>query len=151
MSRPQKRKERPVPPAEEPFAGMLPGQEAEGGGLSGLEEFFDFVDDFRASPEFLKREKEKARVLRNSPWWKNRRASGKCHYCGRTFPPGELTMDHLVPLARGGQSTKGNIVPCCKECNTKKRSLLPVEWQEYLAHLSGETPPPPTPEGDSHD
>ncbi len=133
-------------------ASPLPGGESEGGALSGLEEFFDFVDDFRASPEFLKREKEKARVLRNSPWWKNRRASGKCHYCGRVFPPSELTMDHLVPLARGGQSTKGNIVPCCKECNNKKRSLLPVEWEEYLAHLSGKNPPtPPAPEGDSHD
>ncbi len=138
---------RPIP------APLLPGEEeSEGGALSGLEEFFDFVDDFRASPEFLKREKEKARILRNSPWWKNRRASGKCYYCGRVFPPSELTMDHLVPLARGGQSTKGNIVPCCKECNNKKRSLLPVEWQEYLAHLSGKNPPtPPAPEGDSHD
>ncbi len=142
------------PPLPHPSsaASPLPGGESEGGALSGLEEFFDFVDDFRASPEFLKREKEKARVLRNSPWWKNRRASGKCHYCGRVFPPSELTMDHLVPLARGGQSTKGNIVPCCKECNNKKRSLLPVEWEEYLAHLSGKNPPtPPAPEGDSHD
>lgn len=104
--------------------------------LEGLEEFTDFVDDFRADASFIRQEKEKARQLRNSQWWKNRRANGVCHYCGRHFSPSELTMDHLVPIARGGHSTKGNIVPCCKECNTKKNTLLPVEWQEYLDTLS---------------
>jgi len=43
-------------------------------------------------------------------------------------PPGELTMDHIVPVARGGRSTRGNIVPCCKECNIRKKQLLPMEW-----------------------
>jgi hypothetical protein len=34
-------------------------------------------------------------------------------------------------------SRKGNVVPCCKNCNTKKKYLLPVEWQDYLDHLGG--------------
>jgi 5-methylcytosine-specific restriction enzyme A len=38
-----------------------------------------------------------------------------------------LTMDHLVPLARGGRSTKGNVVPCCKACNPTKRHWTPAE------------------------
>lgn len=103
--------------------------------LSGLEEFTEFVDDFREESAVIKREREKARELRESPWWKNRRGAGICYYCGRKFPPAALTMDHIVPLARGGRSTKGNIVPCCKECNTKKSTLLPIEWQEYLERL----------------
>lgn len=106
-----------------------------------LAEFLDFQDDFRADPAFVKREKAKAQELRNSQWWKNLRASGKCHYCGRIFPPKELTMDHIVPIARGGRSTHGNIVPACKECNAKKRYLLPSEWQEYLEHLAKPQPP----------
>jgi 5-methylcytosine-specific restriction endonuclease McrA len=44
-------------------------------------------------------------------------------------------MDHVVPLGRGGASTRGNVVPSCKACNTKKRHLLPVEWQDYLDSL----------------
>ena len=36
-------------------------------------------------------------------------------------------MDHVVPVSRGGKSTKGNIVPCCKECNNAKKYLTPVE------------------------
>jgi 5-methylcytosine-specific restriction protein A len=44
----------------------------------------------------------------------------------------ELTMDHIVPIARGGRSTKGNVVPACKSCNTKKKQLLPMEWEDYL-------------------
>ena len=79
------------------------------------------------------REKEKARALRSTRWWKNRLAAGRCHWCGGIFPPDELTMDHIVPLVRGGQSSRGNVVATCKECNNRKKYLLPLEWEEYLA------------------
>jgi 5-methylcytosine-specific restriction endonuclease McrA len=36
-------------------------------------------------------------------------------------------MDHVVPLARGGRSTKGNSVVCCKDCNNKKKYFTPVD------------------------
>jgi 5-methylcytosine-specific restriction endonuclease McrA len=80
----------------------------------------------------LKRERAKARELRDSQWWKRRLAKGVCHYCGRKALPGELTMDHIVPVSRGGKTTKGNVVACCKACNTAKKQLLPMEWEEYL-------------------
>jgi 5-methylcytosine-specific restriction endonuclease McrA len=73
----------------------------------------------------LKRERRKARELRESQWWKRRVAKGKCHYCGSATPPKALTMDHIVPISRGG-------MPCCKTCNTTKKQLLPMEWEEYL-------------------
>ncbi|MFU8855771.1 MAG: HNH endonuclease [Deferrisomatales bacterium] len=92
---------------------------------------------FAAADEVdLAREKAKARELRQSQWWKRRRSSGRCHYCGCAVPPRELTMDHVVPLIRGGKSVKGNVVPCCHECNAKKRYLLPLEWEEYLEKLA---------------
>ena len=80
----------------------------------------------------IKREKEKARALRKSRWWQQKLSRGECRYCGRRFPSGELTMDHVVPLIRGGKTTKGNAAPVCKECNTKKKYLLPMEWEAYL-------------------
>lgn len=88
------------------------------------------------SDEEIKREREKARELRQSRWWKNRVARGTCHWCGRTFHPSELSMDHIVPVIRGGKSTRGNVVPSCKDCNNKKKHMLPIEWEEYLNTLS---------------
>lgn len=41
-------------------------------------------------------------------------------------------MDHIVPIVRGGKSTKGNVVPACKECNAKKKYQLLMEWEDYI-------------------
>ena len=80
----------------------------------------------------MRREKERARELRRSRWWQTVIARGLCHWCGGTFPREELTMDHVVPVSRGGKSQRGNVVPACKECNNRKKYLLPVEWDEWL-------------------
>jgi 5-methylcytosine-specific restriction endonuclease McrA len=97
-------------------------------------------DDFFMSADdaHIKREKAKARDLRESQWWKRKRSSGICYYCGGKFRPAELTMDHLVPIARGGRSVQGNVVPACKDCNSKKKYLLPTEWEEYLRTIKEE-------------
>jgi 5-methylcytosine-specific restriction endonuclease McrA len=83
------------------------------------------------SPEEISRERSKARELRASQWWKRKKAQGICHYCGGKFKPSDLTMDHIVPLIRGGRSTKGNVATCCKECNNKKKHRLLMEWEDY--------------------
>ena len=95
-------------------------------------------DEFllEADEDVLRRERNKARVLKQSQWWKNKRASGFCHYCLGQFKARELTMDHVVPIIRGGKSTKSNVVPCCRACNVQKQNLLPSEWQEYLEKLA---------------
>jgi len=79
--------------------------------------------------EAIHREKQKGRLLRATPWWKQKLNQGKCYYCHQSFKPSELTMDHIVPLARGGRSVRGNVVPACKPCNNAKRSQLPMEWE----------------------
>jgi len=96
------------------------------------------MSDFYApvDPTVLKREKAKAREIRQSQWWKRRIAAGICFYCHRRVGHRALTMDHRVPLGRGGRSTQGNVVPACKSCNTKKQSLLPIEWEEYVQSLA---------------
>jgi len=82
---------------------------------------------FEADPVHMAREREKARALRKSAWWQRRVQRGVCAYCGRKVGAGELTMDHVVPVARGGRSVKGNVVAACKECNNRKRHLTPAE------------------------
>ena len=79
------------------------------------------------SEERFRKEKSKGRKLRQSQWWKEKIAKGTCHYCGGKFSPANLTMDHIVPIARGGKSTKGNVVPSCKKCNTTKKYYTPAE------------------------
>ncbi|MEC4676238.1 MAG: HNH endonuclease [Nitrospirota bacterium] len=86
--------------------------------------------------EELRRERARAREIRKSQWWKRKLAGGRCYYCKKEFRPGELTMDHIVPLIRGGKTTKGNTVPACKECNNKKKSMLPLEWEDYMEKLT---------------
>jgi len=88
------------------------------------------------SPEAIRREKEKARALRKSQWWQRKLARGECYYCRGNFAPEDLTMDHIVPLVRGGRSTRGNLAPACKACNSRKKYLLPMEWEEYLKGLT---------------
>lgn len=80
-----------------------------------------------SDPAHVARERERARKLRGSAWWKRRLQRGICAYCEQPFPAKELTMDHVVPVARGGRSTKGNVVPCCKPCNNQKKLMTPAE------------------------
>lgn len=95
-----------------------------------MDPFYPYVDEAA-----LKKERAKARTIRAGQWWKRKRSTGICHYCQHPFPPKELTMDHVIPLARGGRSEKYNLVPCCKDCNTKKRQMLPSEWESYMETL----------------
>lgn len=89
--------------------------------------------DWHLENEDIERERRKARELRATEWWKRRCAKGVCGYCGQATPAGELTMDHIVPLSRGGKSTKGNVVPSCKACNTAKKQKLLMEWHGEIA------------------
>jgi len=95
-----------------------------------MDQFFVFTDE-----SSRKKERDRARKLRSSQWWKRKRSLGICHYCKNNFPPKELTMDHVIPIVRGGKSEKFNLVSCCKECNTKKNQLLPSEWEEYMVSI----------------
>ena len=83
--------------------------------------------DIQKDDAHVARDRARARELRKSDWWRAQLARGICHYCGKKFPPEELTMDHIVPVVRGGKSVRGNVVPCCKTCNNEKKYLTPAE------------------------
>jgi 5-methylcytosine-specific restriction protein A len=92
-----------------------------------------------ADPEHIKRERRKAQELRNGSWWKQQLGKGVCYHCEGRFAKAELTMDHLIPIARGGKSTKSNCVVCCKKCNTEKgaRTRAEMAMDEMAASHSG--------------
>lgn len=75
----------------------------------------------------VKRERAKAREMRDSSWWRQQLGKGVCYLCEKKFSRAELTMDHLIPLSRGGRSTKKNIVVACKRCNSLKKNLTVAE------------------------
>lgn len=90
----------------------------------------DFMHDWieiNKDPKHIARERQKAREMRSTQWWLNQLQQGICHYCGEKFSADELTMDHVVPVSRGGRSNKANIVASCKKCNNDKTYLTPAE------------------------
>jgi len=58
-----------------------------------------------------------------------------CQYCGGSFPTNQLSMDHVLPRSRGGETTWENIVCSCVKCNTKKGGRTPKEARMRLIRL----------------
>jgi 5-methylcytosine-specific restriction endonuclease McrA len=50
-----------------------------------------------------------------------------CQYCHRTLPSSEMTLDHVIPRSRAGETTWENLVACCHSCNNKKGNRTPEE------------------------
>ena len=53
----------------------------------------------------------------------------RCAYCGTKLD--KPTMDHVIPLSKGGMHTKQNIVPACKHCNSSKSAKTTIEWRGF--------------------
>jgi len=56
-----------------------------------------------------------------------------CQYCLKIMPAGELTLDHVIPRSRAGESAWENLVACCHQCNNRKGSRTPEEAGMKLA------------------
>ena len=50
-----------------------------------------------------------------------------CQYCQRILPSSELTLDHVIPRSRAGETTWENLVTCCHGCNNRKGNRTPEE------------------------
>ncbi len=59
-----------------------------------------------------------------------RRDKHKCSYCGRGDLP--LTIDHIIPKARGGKESWSNLTTACITCNNKKGNRTPEEANMQL-------------------
>lgn len=54
--------------------------------------------------------------------------ANKCFYCAEDAD----TIDHRIPLARGGSALPANLVPACRSCNSRKRTRTQTEFFELL-------------------
>jgi 5-methylcytosine-specific restriction endonuclease McrA len=60
-----------------------------------------------------------------------------CCYCGCKTP---LTMDHVIPVTRGGRHSIGNLLPACASCNPSKSNSTIMEWRLRRAKGGGSHP-----------
>lgn len=105
---------------------------------------YERVQRMLGNPQFIQRKRESnrrrrarmsnadVRMISHRDW--NRLVQGqdgKCWYCKQDAT---LTLDHLIPLARGGRHAIGNIVAACQPCNSAKRDLLPIEFRAGRSH-----------------
>jgi 5-methylcytosine-specific restriction endonuclease McrA len=58
-----------------------------------------------------------------------------CQYCHRVMPSGELTLDHVIPRSRAGETAWENLVACCHPCNNRKGNRTPEESGMKLARM----------------
>ena len=63
---------------------------------------------------------------------------GRCFYCGCKLDIKYFHMDHFIPKQAGGKS-KGNLVPCCHDCNLSKGSLPLDYFRDKIQGLLTET------------
>ena len=50
-----------------------------------------------------------------------------CLYCGRQYPRGTLTRDHVQPVSKGGRDVWENVVTACFQCNSRKGNRTPQQ------------------------
>ncbi|MBX3460072.1 MAG: HNH endonuclease [Planctomycetes bacterium] len=68
------------------------------------------------------------------------RDNGRCQYCNAVVHKRDMTLDHVVPVSRGGATSWGNCVLACGRCNHRKADRTPREAEMSLV----ETPQQPT-------
>lgn len=82
---------------------------------------------------FVKRPRPRVRFTRQNVF---KRDGYQCMYCGSR--PRQLTLDHVLPLSRGGADAWDNVVACCQKCNHKKGARTPEEAHMVLKRIPAE-------------
>lgn len=62
--------------------------------------------------------------------------NGRCAYCGEYMS--DPTKDHVKPLHDGGTLARGNVIPCCKKCNSSKKDNEMLSWYQNQPFYSKE-------------
>ena len=77
------------------------------------------------------------------------RDGNHCQYCGHSFPTSELSLDHIVPRSRGGDTSWENVVCACVACNVRKGGRTPQEAHMKLIRHPGEAEAQPASIGEA--
>lgn len=83
--------------------------------------------------------KDYLRRSRNPRFSKNNlylRDQYTCQYCKTTFPKNQLTIDHVLPVSRGGKTSWTNCVCACNPCNSRKGNRTDIK-PTYNPHRPG--------------
>lgn len=70
-------------------------------------------------------EKKKFRLTRENIFLRDK---NQCQYCETHFPSHQLTLDHVIPLSKGGGHSWENITTACHSCNNKKGNKTLKEY-----------------------
>lgn len=73
--------------------------------------------------------RQAARFSRRSLFARDRNC---CQYCGKSLPISQLSLDHVIPRSRGGETSWENVVCSCVACNTRKGGRTPQEARMKL-------------------
>ncbi|MDJ0553622.1 MAG: HNH endonuclease [Microcoleaceae cyanobacterium MO_207.B10] len=57
-----------------------------------------------------------------------------CQSCGQTSKEIELTIDHIIPLARSGSNEISNLQTLCRSCNQKKKHLFDPRFRRNFSN-----------------
>lgn len=60
------------------------------------------------------------------------RDKGTCGICGKFVPPDSFTIDHIVPISKGGTYEYSNLQCCCRKCNQLKDDALPDDFFQVM-------------------
>lgn len=63
------------------------------------------------------------------------KAKGRCAICGKFIPCNEYTIDHIVPLSKGGTDEESNLQCCCLICNQMKQDMLPNKMMKQMSKI----------------
>lgn len=63
------------------------------------------------------------------------RDNKRCFYCGKRLKFRQTTLDHFLPLSKGGKDEVFNLVTCCKKCNKIKSNIIYKDYKEIIIKL----------------
>jgi hypothetical protein len=86
------------------------------------------IDETVLRPKKVTKQRFRASII--NEW------EGRCAYCN-CVPTGKITLDHVIPKTKGGQTTKENLVPCCIRCNGSKNHH---DWRSWFQGVAWHCP-----------
>lgn len=63
------------------------------------------------------------------------KGKGRCAICGKFVPYDSFTVDHIIPLAKGGTNAMDNLQAACSVCNLIKQDILPEDLMKKLTEI----------------